>query len=252
MVSMEVDPLLDDRRDLAPAVAPALAPLLNPPRPATEVRAMLREHACLMFSFVGTPGVGCTSLLEATLRTLRERDVRPPHVAVIVGSLNAQGPHQKLARWCDQLVRIDTACLDARDVRDALSELDLDRLEWVFVEGARTASDGGGGDVGQNVTVGVFSVAAGDDKPAEQPRLLADADCVVLNQIDLAPYVPFSIDAFRLAVRRYNPEVDVLRLSALQGHGLSGWLHWLDRHRLTKPTAEPADRPEFRGEWFFG
>ncbi len=193
-------------------------------------REALRERGILAVNLIGAPGSGKTALLEATLRGLQGR--RRP--AVLVGDLTTRRDGDRLARWCDQVVQISTGrgChLEADQIRDAFGQLDVDAIEILFIENVGNLICPVGFDLGQEVTVGLFSLTEGDDKAAKHPYLVQAADLILLNKIDLAPYLSFDRVGFEADVRLLNPTVPVLDVSATSGQGLDAWLAWLARPR---------------------
>ena len=194
---------------------------------AGKTRTELVRRGILAVDLIGAPGSGKTSLLEATLRALRGR--RRP--AVLVGDLTTRRDGDRLARWCDQVVQISTGqgChLEAHQVRDALGQIDLDAIDLLFVENVGNLICPVGFDLGQAATVGLFSLTEGDDKAAKHPYLVETADLLLLNKIDLAPYLTFARAGFEADVRLLNPTVPVLGVSAATGEGLEPWLDWLE------------------------
>ncbi|HYM84092.1 MAG TPA: hydrogenase nickel incorporation protein HypB, partial [Candidatus Dormibacteraeota bacterium] len=193
---------------------------------------------------IGGPGSGKTELLAATLRALRGR----LQAAVLVGDLTTRRDADRLAPWCDRVVQISTGqgChLEAHQVRDALASIDLDGVRLLVVENVGNLICPVGFDVGQHATVGLFSLTEGEDKAAKHPYLVETADLLLLNKIDLAPYLSFDLDAFESDVRRLAPDVPILRTSATTGEGLDAWLGWLEagvrRSGQVGPTLR--DRP---------
>lgn len=194
---------------------------------AAEVRAELERRRIQAVDLIGAPGSGKTSLLEATLRALQER--RRP--AVLVGDLTTRRDGDRLARWCDQVVQISTGqgChLEAHQVRDALGQIQLEGIDLLFIENVGNLICPVGFDLGQAATVGLFSLTEGDDKAAKHPYLVETADLLLLNKIDLAPYLTFDRAGFEADVRLLNADVPVLGVSAATGEGLEAWLDWLD------------------------
>jgi hydrogenase nickel incorporation protein HypB len=197
---------------------------------AAANRAELRRRNILAIDLIGAPGSGKTSLLEATLRALHGR-MRP---AVLVGDLTTRRDGDRLARWCDQVVQISTGqgChLEAHQVRDAMGEIDLGAIDLLFIENVGNLICPVGFDLGQAATVGLFSLTEGDDKAAKHPYLVETADLVLLNKIDLAPYVTFDRPGFEADVRLLNESVPVLGVSAATGEGLDAWIDWLESAR---------------------
>ena len=193
---------------------------------AAETRIELERRGIPAVDLIGAPGSGKTSLLEATLRALQGR--RRP--AVLVGDLATRRDGDRLARWCDQVVQISTGqgChLEAHQVRDALREIDLASIDVLFIENVGNLICPVGFDLGQTATVGLFSLTEGDDKAAKHPYLVETADLLLLNKVDLAPYVTFDRPGFEADVRLLNPDVPVIGVSAATGEGVEAWLEWL-------------------------
>ena len=195
---------------------------------AESVRADLERRGIFAVDIIGAPGSGKTTLLEATLRALKGRR----HPAALVGDLATRRDGDRLARWCDQVVQISTGqgChLEAGQVRDALKEVDLSKVDLLFIENVGNLICPVGFDLGQAAKVGVFAVTDGDDKAAKHPYLVQAADVLVLNKIDLLPYVPFDRTVFEADVRLLNPAVPILEVSSTTGAGLDAWVEWLER-----------------------
>jgi hydrogenase nickel incorporation protein HypB len=200
-------------------------------RIAAENRAEFERRKILAINLIGAPGCGKTALLEATLRAL-SGGRRP---AVLVGDLTTRRDGDRLERWCDQVVQISTGqgChLEAHQVRDALGQIDLSRVDYLFIENVGNLICPVGFDLGQAVTVGLFSLTEGDDKAAKHPYLVESADLLLLNKVDLLPHLSFDRAGFAADVRLLNPEVPVLDVSATTGEGLDAWLSWLERRAV--------------------
>jgi hydrogenase nickel incorporation protein HypB len=191
-------------------------------------RAELERRGIFSIDLIGAPGSGKTALLEATLRALQGR--RRP--AVLVGDLATRRDGDRLARWCDKVIQISTGqgChLEANQVRDALAQIELDTVDLLFIENVGNLICPVGFDLGQASKVGIFSLTEGDDKAAKHPYLVEAADLILLNKIDLLPYLSFDRPTFQADVRLLNPRVPILDVSATTGEGLDAWIAWLEK-----------------------
>jgi hydrogenase nickel incorporation protein HypB len=191
-------------------------------------RAELSRRGIFSIDLIGAPGSGKTALLEATLRELKGR--RNP--AVLVGDLATRRDGDRLARWCDRVIQISTGegChLEAVQIRDALARLDLNGVDVLFIENVGNLICPVGFDLGQTAKVGLFSLTEGDDKAAKHPYLVNAADLLLLNKIDLAPYLTFNRAGFEADVRLLNPRVPIMEVSAVSGQGMGEWLAWIER-----------------------
>lgn len=194
-----------------------------------EVAALNRERfraaGVFVVDLIGATGCGKTALLEGTLRELTGK----LRLGVMVGDLATARDAERLARWTDQVVQINTGrgChLEAHHVRRALDNLDLEALDALVIENVGNLICPVGFDLGQDVTVGMFSVTEGDDKPAKHPHLVREAGLLILGKIDLLPHVTFDYDAFWNDVLRLNPAAEMV-VTSIQRDGLGAWLDWL-------------------------
>jgi hydrogenase nickel incorporation protein HypB len=197
---------------------------------AEENRRALRAAGVYCVGLFGGPGCGKTTLLDQTIARLAP--------AVRAGAIVCDGrparDRELLSARHRSIVEVDAAggtALGAAQVRDALAGLDLDALDVLLIENEGSMSPAAGpADLGQEATVAVFSVAAGEDKARKHPEMIEAADAVVLNKLDLTLFVPFDFAAFRADVERAKPSVEIFGVSALHARGLEPWLVWLRRH----------------------
>ena len=198
-------------------------------------RSTLRDAGVFTVDLIGGPGCGKTSLLEVTLREL----AGTMRIGVIAGDLATTRDADRLAKWSQQVVQINTGkgChLDANQVRQAIAQLDVNELDLLIVENVGNLICPVGFDLGQDVKVGMFSLAEGDDKAAKHPYIVAQSSVLLLNKMDLLEHVPFDLDSFRNDVRSLNPDVQLLEISVMRGD-MSPWLNWLTTH-ATRRIAE--------------
>jgi len=195
---------------------------------AQIVRERFRAAGVRALNLISAPGSGKTSLIEATIRSLGDR-VR---IGVIEGDPETTLDAERIARLDVPVVQINTAggChLDAHLVYRALDDFDLARLDVLFIENVGNLVCPVEFDLGESGRVAIVSVAEGDDKPAKYPQLFRTADLVVLNKIDLRPFVDFDGITFERYLGRLNPELPLIKISCRSGEGMAEWNTWVTR-----------------------
>ncbi|SQI45177.1 Hydrogenase isoenzymes nickel incorporation protein hypB [Serratia plymuthica] len=189
-----------------------------------------REHFAaqqiLALNLVSSPGSGKTTLLTQTL--LRLRDSVP--CAVIEGDQQTTHDAERIRATGVAAIQVNTGkgChLDAQMVHDAAHRLALQPHSLLFIENVGNLVCPAGFDLGERHKVAVLSVTEGEDKPLKYPHMFAAARLMLLNKIDLLPYLDFDLDACIANARRVNPQIEIITLSATRGDGMDQWLNWL-------------------------
>jgi len=197
---------------------------------AAANRARLAAAGVLALNLVSSPGSGKTALLTATLERMRGRCA----LGVIEGDQRTANDAERVRATGVPAVQINTGkgChLDAHMVGHAMDALALARGGVLFIENVGNLVCPAGFDLGEAHKVVVLSVTEGEDKPLKYPDMFAAADLMLLNKIDLLPYLEFDVEACLAYARRVNPAIAVLQLSALRGQGMEDWLGWIERAR---------------------
>lgn len=205
---------------------------------AADVRARLSRHGIPTFNLVSSPGAGKTLLLERTLEAL-DGELR---VAVVTGDVQTQNDADRLAAQTNRLVQAVVtggAChLDARQVTAALEVLDLDDLDLLFVENVGNLVCPASWDLGETAKITLFSVTEGEDKPVKYPKMFRSSRYLILNKVDLLPYVPFDLDRALAYAMEVNPDLEIFPVSALTGSGLDRWFDFLRTQVARKVVAK--------------
>jgi hydrogenase nickel incorporation protein HypB len=191
-------------------------------------RDWLVERDIRAFNLTSSPGAGKTTLLERTIRDLGGR--RP--VAVIEGDQETLIDAERIRATGCKAVQVNTGAgchLDADMVRRALDALDPEPGTLLFIENVGNLVCPALFDLGEQAMVVVISVTEGADKPLKYPHMFAAAELVVINKIDLLPYVDFDLDVCVANSRSVNPRVQVLPVSATTGEGIEAWHQWIDQ-----------------------
>lgn len=194
---------------------------------AQRNRAWLAQRDITAFNLTSSPGAGKTTLLERTIRGL---DGRRP-VAVIEGDQETLLDAERIRATGCRAVQVNTGAgchLDADMVRRALETLDPEPGTLLFVENVGNLVCPALFDLGERAMVVVISVTEGADKPLKYPHMFAAAELVLINKIDLLPYVDFDLDVCAANARSVNPRVRVLPVSATTGDGIELWQQWID------------------------
>ncbi len=196
-------------------------------RLADENRARLDEARVLGLNLMASPGAGKTSLIERTVRALRGT----LRLAVIDGDIATRLDADRAAAAGAVAIQINTGgeChLDAIMVRSALQQLELSRLDLLIVENVGNLICPASFRLGTHANVLIASVPEGDDKPYKYPGMYRGVNVLLINKIDLLPYVAFDLTRFQRGVELLNPGVTTFAVSCRTGDGLPAWLGWVE------------------------
>jgi hydrogenase nickel incorporation protein HypB len=202
-------------------------------RISAQLKTIFAQQKVLALNLISSPGAGKTTLLERTLTDLAGEFT----MAVIEGDLMTDNDAQRVAATGAQAVQINTqgGChLDSSMVLEALSSLNMDKVDILFVENVGNLVCPVEFDVGEDAKVALLSVTEGDDKPEKYPLLFSEAEIMVLNKVDLLPYVDFDADKAERHATTLNKDIARLRVSCRTGEGLEGWYEWLRRAEAQK------------------
>jgi hydrogenase nickel incorporation protein HypB len=196
-------------------------------RLALENQARFDSAKILALNVMASPGAGKTSLVEQTLLGFKDR----LRIGMINGDIATSFDADRAQAAGAVAIQINTGgdChLDASMVQSAISQLDLGTLDLVIIENVGNLVCPADFKLGTHKSVLVASIPEGDDKPYKYPGMYRGVDVVVINKIDLLPYVPFRMDFFKKGIEVLNPGVTQFEMSCRTGEGLSNWLSWLE------------------------
>jgi len=193
---------------------------------AQEIHCSLAARSMRAINVMSSPGAGKTTLLERTIERLRGRLV----MGVIEGDVETSADAERIEAAGAETVQINTrgAChLEAHMIRDAISELELAKIDLLVIENIGNLVCPAAWDLGEDTRVVVMSTTEGDDKPAKYPQMFALSQVMVVNKVDLLPYVDFDMQKAKRQALAINPHLHIFELSCRTGEGLDNWCDWV-------------------------
>lgn len=193
---------------------------------AQQNRQLLDQHGICVMNLMASPGSGKTSLILRTIDALRDC----MRIGVIEGDIASTVDADRVAAKGVPVVQINTGgqChLDAPMIQRALAQLPLPDLDVLIVENVGNLVCPVDFRLGENLNVMIASAPEGDDKPYKYPAIFMAVDAVVINKVDLLPYVHFDVAAFGQLVEGMNPDVRIFEVSCETGQGIEDWAQWV-------------------------
>lgn len=194
---------------------------------AQEIRQSLNACGIRALNVMSSPGAGKTTLLERTIEQLRGR----LGIGVIEGDVETSADAERIEAAGAQTVQINTrgAChLEAHMIRDALTHIDLARMDLLVIENVGNLVCPAAWDLGEDLRVVVVSTTEGDDKPVKYPQMFAISQVMVVNKLDLLPYVDYDVQKVRRHALAINPNLRIFEVSCRTGEGLDSWCEWIE------------------------
>lgn len=193
---------------------------------AQEIQQSLAARNIRTINMMSSPGAGKTTLLERTIERLYEQ----LGIGVIEGDVETSADAERIEATGAETVQINTrgAChLEAHMIRDALAEIDLARINLLVIENIGNLVCPSAWDLGEDVRVVVVSTTEGDDKPAKYPQMFAASQVMIVNKLDLLPYLDYDVERVKRQALAINPHLRIFELSCRTGEGLEAWCEWL-------------------------
>ncbi|MCI0494621.1 hydrogenase nickel incorporation protein HypB [candidate division KSB1 bacterium] len=195
-------------------------------RIAEQNKQLFNEKRILVINIMSAPGAGKTTLIEQTIRALQGEF----QIAVIEGDIQSTYDADKIAATGVPVVQINTggAChLDGNMISQTFDRLNFDAMDLLIIENVGNLVCPAEFNVGEDFKVMLLSVPEGDDKPLKYPLMFHESSALLINKIDLLPYVDCSIEKIRTESLKINSGLAIFEISAKRGEGLADWLDWL-------------------------
>jgi hydrogenase nickel incorporation protein HypB len=193
---------------------------------AERNRQLLDSNSVFAVNLLSSPGAGKTSLILATIKSLK-REIK---IGVIEGDVSSSLDAEVIGKEGVPVLQINTGggChLDANMAYTALNNLPLKSIELLLIENVGNLICPAEFALGEHKKVLISSIPEGDDKPFKYPLMFHKADAVLINKIDLLPYLKFDIQSFSQAIKAMNQAVEIFQISCATGQGIQEWVSWL-------------------------
>lgn len=200
---------------------------------ANRNQQMLDRQKVLAVNIMASPGAGKTSLILQTISRLKDR-VR---IAVIEGDIASSIDADRISEEGVPVVQINTggSChLDANMVSNALDSLSLEDIDLLLIENVGNLICPAEFKIGEHKRMMLLSLPEGDDKPHKYPLVFTESDVIVVNKVDLLPFLDFDLTAFHRAVTGLNPGARIFQVSCKTGEGMEQWVSWLESELMSR------------------
>ena len=195
-------------------------------RIAAENRKFFEDKGILALNIMSGPGSGKTTLIENTIRSLKDELT----IAVIEGDIQTTYDADRISTTGAQVVQINTdgSChLDANMINHTLGQLDLESVDVLIIENVGNLVCPASFDLGEHYKVMLLSTTEGDDKPLKYPLMFHISSALIINKTDLIPYIDCDIQKIKDGALKINPNIEIFETSCKTGAGLEDWYGWL-------------------------
>ncbi|MGB9664780.1 MAG: hydrogenase nickel incorporation protein HypB [Ignavibacteria bacterium] len=193
---------------------------------AQKNRAKFKSKNLFVMNFVSSPGSGKTSLIEKTIEHSKSKFT----IGVIEGDVQTSLDAERVNKFNVPVVQIVTngGChLEANLVRDAFQNIENEDFEVLIIENVGNLVCPSNYDLGEDIKVVILSTTEGDDKPLKYPAMFRNASVLIINKIDLIPYVNCNIDEMKNNALSINPNLKIFEVSCKTNQGIDEWVNWI-------------------------
>ena len=193
---------------------------------AEQVRAELKREKTFLLNLMSSPGGGKTTTLERTIGALKDK----LRIGVMEADIDSAVDADTISKTGVKVIQLHTGgmChLDADMTRQGLREMGTEDVDLAILENVGNLVCPAEFDTGAVKNAMILSVPEGDDKPLKYPLMFKVCHCLLINKIDVLPYFDFDIEACKERVRKLNPDMKIIPISAKTGEGMEEWYEWL-------------------------
>lgn len=193
---------------------------------AQENRKLFKKKGTLVLNLMSSPGAGKTTLLERTIELLKDTF----SLGVIEGDIATSYDAERIRAHGVKVVQINTggAChLESSMIKNTMAEFDIERLDILIIENVGNLVCPAEFDLGEDIKIMILSVTEGEDKPLKYPLMFRLSKALIINKVDLLPYIDCSIDRIVRDARSINSDLRIFKISCTKKTGLNAWKEWL-------------------------
>lgn len=199
---------------------------------ADNMRTELKKDKTFLLNLMSSPGAGKTTTLTQTIQALKETF----RIGVMEADIDSAVDADTISKTGVKVVQLHTGgmChLDADMTRQGLSQLDTSDIDLAILENVGNLVCPAEFDTGAVKNAMILSVPEGDDKPLKYPLMFQVCQCLLINKIDVLPYFDFDLEACKERVRKLNPDIKIIPISARTGEGMDEWIQWLKEQTIS-------------------
>lgn len=193
---------------------------------AHSIRGLFKEHNIFVLNLVSSPGSGKTSIVEKTIKKCKGKF----RIAVIEGDTQTDLDARRIDALGVPVVQIIThgAChLEANLIRDSINNINMKEVDLIIIENVGNLVCPSGYDLGEDHKVVIVSTTEGDDKPLKYPAMFRNSSVLIINKIDLLPYLNSSVEELEKNALAINSSLTIFKTSCVAGDGINEWCNWL-------------------------
>ena len=195
---------------------------------ADALRAELKQKGVFLLNLMSSPGAGKTTTLTKTIAALKDE----LKIGIMEADIDSDVDARTIAGTGAKVIQLHTGgmChLDADMTRQGIRNLGTEGLDLVILENVGNLVCPAEFDTGSVKNAMILSVPEGDDKPLKYPLMFTISDVLLINKIDAADYFDFDFDACAARVKKLNPAIEIIPISAKTGEGIDRFAEWIKR-----------------------
>jgi len=198
----------------------------NNDRQADLLREELKKDGVFLLNLMSSPGSGKTTTVLRTIEALKNE----MNIGILEADIDSDVDAHKVSQTGAKVIQLHTGgmChLDADMTRQGLEGLGTENVDFVILENVGNLVCPAEFDTGASKNAMILSIPEGDDKPLKYPLMFSIVDVLLVNKMDAADYFEFDLEAVKARVKKLNPNIKVIPISAKNGYGIGEWVDWI-------------------------